>query len=375
MRTFELYYRKIIPDKLGHSAKLGIMSDLNGLEQQCPSGYKWVPKIKSKWVPKTKTKWVPKVRNENSEKRIVQLILFIVDSGCTKHMTGNLKLLCNFVEKYLGFITSKDSIIISSQLVNFVMRIWRLLKSTCFVRDLQGNDLLIGTSSVNKSSSPTDNSKQRDTPPTTNIQSSTEPSNPTNANAEENNDIQAQHEFINPFCTPVQEVVESSSHNIAKGYAQEEGIDFEESFAPVARLEAFRIFIAYDAHKSFLIYQIDVKMAFLNGSLKEAVYVAQPNGFVNLDHPEKVYRVRKALYGLKQALRAWTSDPPIPMWYLYQSSQELESGFDSTNFVLQGGVYGRSFFWFPTCLLCLDASYSSDDLSTSGLHHFTVYAC
>nr|GEY03073.1 integrase, catalytic region, zinc finger, CCHC-type, peptidase aspartic, catalytic [Tanacetum cinerariifolium] len=178
------------------------------------------------------------------------------------------------------------------------------------------------TSSVNKSSFPTDNSKQRDTPPITNIQSSTEPSNPTNANAEENNDIQVQHEFINPFCTPVQEVVESSSHNIAKGYAQEEGIDFEESFAPVARLEAFRIFVAYDAHKSFLIYQIDVKMAFLNGSLKEEVYVAQPDGFINPDHPEKVYRVRKALYGLKQALRAWTSDPPIPTWYLYQLVQD-----------------------------------------------------
>nr|GEX05757.1 MAK10-like protein [Tanacetum cinerariifolium] len=71
-----------------------------------------------------------------------------------------------------------------------------------------------GTSSVNKSSSPIDNSKQRDTPPTTNIQSSIEPSNPTNANAEENNDNQAEHEFSNPFCTPVQEVSESSPHNV-----------------------------------------------------------------------------------------------------------------------------------------------------------------
>nr|GEX05502.1 integrase, catalytic region, zinc finger, CCHC-type, peptidase aspartic, catalytic [Tanacetum cinerariifolium] len=69
---------------------------------------------------------------------------------------------------------------------------------------------------------------------------------------------------------------------------QEEGIDFEESFAPAARLEAVRIFIAYAAHKSFPIYQMDVKMAFLNGPLKEEVYVAQPNGFVDPDHPEKV---------------------------------------------------------------------------------------
>ncbi|GJT94420.1 retrovirus-related pol polyprotein from transposon TNT 1-94 [Tanacetum coccineum] len=65
----------------------------------------------------------------------------------------------------------------------------------------------------------------------------------------------------------------------AKGYAQEEGIDFEESFAPVARLEAVRIFVAYAAHKSFPIYQMDVKTAFLNGPLKEEVYVAQPEGF------------------------------------------------------------------------------------------------
>nr|GFA30520.1 retrovirus-related Pol polyprotein from transposon TNT 1-94 [Tanacetum cinerariifolium] len=89
------------------------------------------------------------------------------------------------------------------------------------------------------------------------------------------------------------------------GYNQEEGIDIEESFAPVARLEAVRILVAYAAHKSFPIYQMDVKMSFLNGPLKEEVHVAQPDGFVDPDHPEKVYRLRKALYGLKQAPRAW----------------------------------------------------------------------
>ncbi|GJS50108.1 retrovirus-related pol polyprotein from transposon TNT 1-94 [Tanacetum coccineum] len=278
----------------------------------------------------------------------------------------------------------------------------------------------LGTSRVNKSSSPTDNSAQQDTQPSTNIHPTTEPSTPTNVHAEENNDNQAedtqvqQDEFTNPFCTPVQEVAESSSRNIgnsnlhtfnqpqdseyrwtkdhpltqvrgnpskpvqtrrqlatdpemcmfaltvstaepknikeamddsawieamqeelhqfdrlqvwelvdkpfgknviklkwlwknkkdedqtvirnkarlvAKGYAQEEGIDFEESFAPVARLEAVRIFVAYAAHKSFLIYQMDVKTTFLNGPLKEEVYVAQPDGFVDPDHPDKVYR-------------------------------------------------------------------------------------
>ncbi|GJX92455.1 retrovirus-related pol polyprotein from transposon TNT 1-94 [Tanacetum coccineum] len=254
-----------------------------------------------------------------------------------------------------------------------------------------------GTSSVNNYSSPTDNSKQQDTPPTMNIQSSTEPTNPIKVNAEENNDNQAedtqfhQDEFINPFCTPVQEIMHSfyqicnidnsNMHSfyqphdseyrwtkdhpleqvrgnpskpvqirrqlvidpkmcmfalteelhqfdrlqvwelvdkpfgknviklkwlwknkkdedqtvihdkarlVAKGYAQEEGIEFEESFAPVARLEAVQIFIAYAAHKSFPIYQMNVKMTFLNGLLKEEVYVAQLDRFIDPDHPEKV---------------------------------------------------------------------------------------
>nr|GEV86773.1 hypothetical protein [Tanacetum cinerariifolium] len=100
-----------------------------------------------------------------------------------------------------------------------------------------------------------------------------------------------------------QTVIHNKAQLVAKGYAQEEGIDFEESFALVARLEAVWIFIAYVAHKSFPIYQMDVKTAFLNGPLKEEVYVAQPDGFVDLDHPKKVYRLRKALYRLKQALR------------------------------------------------------------------------
>nr|GEV24356.1 retrovirus-related Pol polyprotein from transposon TNT 1-94 [Tanacetum cinerariifolium] len=97
----------------------------------------------------------------------------------------------------------------------------------------------------------------------------------------------------------------TSSVTLAKGYALEEGINFEESLALVVRLEAVRIFIAYAAYKSLLIYQMDVKTAFLNGPPNEEVYFAQPDGFVDPDYPEKVYRLRKALYGLKQAPRAW----------------------------------------------------------------------
>nr|GEW57541.1 retrovirus-related Pol polyprotein from transposon TNT 1-94 [Tanacetum cinerariifolium] len=85
---------------------------------------------------------------------------------------------------------------------------------------------------------------------------------------------------------------------------EEEGIDFEESFAPVARHEAIRIFLAYAAHKNMVVYQMDVKTAFLNGNLREDVYVSQPNGFVDPDNPNRMYKLKKALYGLKQAPRA-----------------------------------------------------------------------
>nr|GEU90527.1 retrovirus-related Pol polyprotein from transposon TNT 1-94 [Tanacetum cinerariifolium] len=93
--------------------------------------------------------------------------------------------------------------------------------------------------------------------------------------------------------------------NAAVGYSQQEGIDYDETFAPVARIEAIRLFLAYAAHKDFIVYQMDVKTAFLNGILKEEVYVGQPPGFVSKQYPDHVYALNKALYGLKQAPRAW----------------------------------------------------------------------
>ncbi|GJV13957.1 retrovirus-related pol polyprotein from transposon TNT 1-94 [Tanacetum coccineum] len=542
------------------------------IEKQSPLGYKWTPK-----PPKTKKIWIPKLRNENVSisisptidivsriTNIVQLILFIVDSGCTKHMTGNLKLLCNFVEKFLGtvrFGNDQFAMILGyGDLIQGNVAFW---KSTCYVRDLQGNDLLtawlwhrrlshlnfdyinllskkdvvIGlpkgkyvkdqlcsscevskakrssfktkavpsskgrlhllhtdlcgpmrVASINgkkyilvivddysrytwtlflrsKDETPdvlkdfltmiqrnlqaqvitvrTDRGTkflnktlhayfkeegiehQTSTPRTPEQNGVVERRNRTlveaartmlsasklplrgvvlqeqqKASDYDNSDpvpplqdvvppadktalfaltvsiakpknikeamadstwIEAMQEELHqfdrlqvwelvdkPFGKTViklkwlwknkkdedQTVICNKARLIAKGCAQEEGIDFEESFAPVARLEDVRIFVAYAAHKSFPIYQMDVKTAFLNGPLKEEVYVAQPDGFVDPDHPEKVYRLRKALYGLKQAPRAWydelsnflmskgfTKDPPIPMRYLYQSGQ------------------------------------------------------
>nr|GFB63717.1 hypothetical protein [Tanacetum cinerariifolium] len=112
--------------------------------------------------------------------------------------------------------------------------------------------------------------------------------------------IEAMQEELNEF-----ERLENKARLVARGYRQEEGIDFEESFAPVARLEAIRIFIAYAAQKNMVVYQIDVKIVFLNGNLREEVYVSQPDGFVDQDNPNHVYKLKKALYGLKQASRAW----------------------------------------------------------------------
>nr|GEY65863.1 hypothetical protein [Tanacetum cinerariifolium] len=101
------------------------------------------------------------------------------------------------------------------------------------------------------------------------------------------------------------DVLKNKARLVAKGYRQEKGIDFEESFAPVARIKAIHIFIANAASRNMTVYQMDVKIAFLNGELKEEVYVSQPKGFVDPDHLTHVYHLKKALYGLKQAPRAW----------------------------------------------------------------------
>ncbi|GKA87286.1 retrovirus-related pol polyprotein from transposon TNT 1-94 [Tanacetum coccineum] len=119
-------------------------------------------------------------------------------------------------------------------------------------------------------------------------------------------------------------VIRNKARLVAKGYAQKEGIDFEESFAPVARLEAVRLFVAYAVHKSFLVYQVDVKIAFLYGPLKEEVYVNQPDGFVYPYHPDQVYHLKKALYGLKQALRAWYDELSKFLFYKPKFSKKFE---------------------------------------------------
>nr|GFC04836.1 retrovirus-related Pol polyprotein from transposon TNT 1-94 [Tanacetum cinerariifolium] len=128
-------------------------------------------------------------------------------------------------------------------------------------------------------------------------------------------------------------ILKNKARLVARGYRREKGIDFEESFAPVARLEAIWIFLAYAAHKNMVVYQMDVKTAFLNDNLRENVYVSQPDGFVDPDNPNHVYKLKKALYGLKQAPRAW-----YDMLSSFLLSQEFSKGsVDPTLFIRKNG--------------------------------------
>ena len=100
-------------------------------------------------------------------------------------------------------------------------------------------------------------------------------------------------------------VTRNKARLVAQGFTQVESLDFEETYAPMARLEAIRMLLAYAAHHNFKLYQMDVKSAFLNDLIQELVYVEQPPGFEDPKFSNHVYKLQKALYGLKQAPRAW----------------------------------------------------------------------
>ncbi|GJS24691.1 retrovirus-related pol polyprotein from transposon TNT 1-94 [Tanacetum coccineum] len=189
----------------------------------------------------------------------------------------------------------------------------------------------------------------------TQVPTVTAPENITQAETNTENAQFDDDEFINIFSTPVQEQGETSSLEIFqsvrnKTSARKQMARCEElhqidrldvcelddrplcknSFAPVARLEAVRLFIAYAAHKSFTVYQMDVKTTFLYGPLKEEVYVNQPDGFVDPYHPDKVYRLKKALYGLKQAPKAWYDE--LSNFLVSEGFLKGDTGFELTAF-------------------------------------------
>ncbi|GJV76846.1 putative ribonuclease H-like domain-containing protein [Tanacetum coccineum] len=120
------------------------------------------------------------------------------------------------------------------------------------------------------------------------------------------------------LCKGIGIVIKNKARLVAQGYIQEEGIDYDEVFAPVARIEAIRLFLAYASFKDFVVYQMDVKSAFLYGKIEVEVYVCQPLGFEDPNFPDRVYKVEKTLYGLYQTPRSW---------YETLSTYLLDNGF------------------------------------------------
>nr|GEV45543.1 retrovirus-related Pol polyprotein from transposon TNT 1-94 [Tanacetum cinerariifolium] len=437
--------------------------------------YERISKACSWWYPKFTPpgyNWKPNSKIGNVERNLVEIVLFIVDFGCSKHMTGNLKLLINFVEKFLGLNHNLFSV---GQFCDADLEV-SFQKSTCYIRDLRGNDLLTGsrgtdlysitlqdtfspnpiclmakatssqawlwhcrlshlnfdtinllskndigiglpklkfvkdhlcsswystqsrayrifnkrtrvivetihvnfdelpqmasnhvssdlvpkcqsTALEHDSLSPgpqcQENVAQTDRTVTTLNELDllfslmfAELLNGSTQVVSKSSDISAAdapNQLDRLLCKNVinmkwlwknkhnkeNTVIRNKSRLMAKGYAQKEGVDFKESFAPVARLEAVWLFIAYAAHKSFTVYQIDVKTTFLYGPRKEEVYVNQPDSFVDPYHSDKVYRLKKAMYRLKQAPRAWYDE----LSNLLVSKEFSKGSIDPTLFI------------------------------------------
>nr|GEW17063.1 hypothetical protein [Tanacetum cinerariifolium] len=335
------------------------------IEKQCPSRYKWVPKIK--------VKWIPKVRNENVQKRVsfaknndvvigLPKLKYVKDQLCSSCEVSKAKRssfktktvpsskrhlnllhmdLCGPIdgENLDKMKENEDPCILASDYDNSNL-VPQLLNvsplADTIVPSQQELNLLFGplydeffnagTSSVNKSSSPTNNSTQQDTLPSTNIHPTSEPSTPTHVYAEENNNNQAEdeqlqeHEFTNPFCTLVREAVESSSHNIdlemcmfALTVSTAEPKNIKEAMADSAWIEVMQeelrqfdrlqVWELIDKPFGKIVIRLkwlwknkknedqtmDMKTTFLIDPLKEEVYVTQPEGFITPDHPGKVY--------------------------------------------------------------------------------------
>nr|GEY87406.1 hypothetical protein [Tanacetum cinerariifolium] len=178
--------------------------------------------------------------------------------------------------------------------------------------------------------------------------------------------------------------IESMQEELYQFDRLDEGIDFEESFAPVAQLEVVRLFIAYAAHKSFVVYQMDVKTAFLYGPLKEELYVNQPNGFVDPYHSDKVYRLKKALYGLKQAPKAWYDE----LFNFLVSKGFSKGSIDPTLFITKHRgdillvqiyvddiIFGIQIHQFPRGIFIKQAKYAQEILIKHEVEYVSLSAC
>ncbi|GJX95599.1 retrovirus-related pol polyprotein from transposon TNT 1-94 [Tanacetum coccineum] len=159
-------------------------------------------------------------------------------------------------------------------------------------------------------------------------------------------------------------ILKNKAWLVAHDYRQEEGIDFEESFAPVARLEAIRIFLVFAALINMVIYQMDMKTAFLNGNLWEEIYVSQPDGFVDPDNPYHVYKLKKALYGLKQSPRAW-----YDMLSSFLISQDFS---DPTLFIHRQGKESLLISQSPRGIFINQSKYALESLKKYGFNTYDL---
>ncbi|GJW46333.1 integrase, catalytic region, zinc finger, CCHC-type containing protein [Tanacetum coccineum] len=334
-------------------------------------------------VSKTKIATVTPLSARN---KVVQIVLWIVDSGCSKHMTGDRTLLENFIEKFMGTfrfgndhfaaITSYGDYVQGNITVCHVYYVEGLghnlfsvgqfcdgdlevsfRSKACYVRNIEGDDLLTEARKSNLLSylnfdtindltkhdlvdglpkfkygkdhlcSACERGKSKKySHPSKLVPNTNSKLELIHMDLFESMNTPSKEDLDNLFGPMYKEYFEKRSFEMSINFAaqqvhnhedspstssiivkehEEEGIDFEESFAHVARLEAVRMFVAFAAPKNNTFFQMDVKTTFLNGSLKEELYISQPIGFVNPYFPNHVYRLKKALYGLKQAPRAW----------------------------------------------------------------------
>ncbi|GJX43405.1 retrovirus-related pol polyprotein from transposon TNT 1-94, partial [Tanacetum coccineum] len=226
---------------------------------------------------------------------------WIKDSGCSKHMTGNRKLFSNY-KAYNG-----GNAIFGSNLLGNIIGKGQICDNKCRVTFSEHDSEIIKDGKV------------------------IEPKNINEALGDKSWIVAMQEELNQFIANDVWELVpqprnmtiigtkwvfinkldengvvsQNKARLVAQGYNQQESIDYDETYAPVARLESIRILLAYACALDFKLFQMDVKSAFLNGFINEEVYVAQPSGFIDFEKPDHVYKLKKALYGLKQAPKAW----------------------------------------------------------------------
>nr|GEX54851.1 putative ribonuclease H-like domain-containing protein [Tanacetum cinerariifolium] len=199
----------------------------------------------------------------------------VIDSGCSRHMTGNMSYLIEYEELDRGYVAFEGNSKGEKIIRKCTIKTGNLdFENVYFVRELKFNLFSVLQMCDKK-------------------------------NSVLFNDTECNTGLIIFKIFGRRILIRNKARLVAQGYTQEEGIDYDEVFSPVARIEAIRLFLAYALFKDFLMYQMDVKSAFLNGKIEEEVYVCQPPRFENPNFPDRVYKVEKGLYGLHQAPKAW----------------------------------------------------------------------